>query len=167
MGVVGWPLLLLALGLLFLVAEVFVPSGGALGLLTLGCLGYGLWLAFEQSTEMGLTFVAVDAILMPVVGGAALYCWPKTKLAQRMFLKPPAPEEIAPSLSIDRPENLIGCFGRSLTPLRPSGTVDFEGRRLEGHSEHGLIDAGTVIEAVGVRSGRVVVRAARESSPEE
>lgn len=167
MGALGWPLLLLALGLVCLVAEVFVPSGGSLGLLALGCLGYGLWLAFELSIGLGLRFLAADAILLPVASGLGLYYWPRTSLAKRLFLKPPTPDEIEVSHAVQQLEHLIGQYGRAVTPLRPSGSVDFEGRRLEGQAEEGLIAPGTLVQVVRVRSGRVVVRAARETLPEE
>ena len=39
MSTLAWPLLLLAFGLILLIAEVFIPSGGLIGLLALCCLG--------------------------------------------------------------------------------------------------------------------------------
>jgi membrane-bound serine protease (ClpP class) len=59
---------------------------------------------------------------------------------------------------------LIGQFGRAVTPLRPSGLVDFDGRRLDGLSEEGLIPAGTLVRAVRVRGGELVVRTATDPS---
>ena len=47
--------------------------------------------------------------------------------------------------------DLLGQYGRTLTPLRPSGLVDFDGRRLDGLSEEGLIPSGALIRAVRVR----------------
>ena len=51
----------------------------------------------------------------------------------------------------------MGQLGRALTPLRPSGMVDFDGRRLDGLSEEGLIPSGALIRAVRVRSGQLVI----------
>jgi membrane-bound ClpP family serine protease len=157
-----WPLVILAVGLLLLVAEVFIPSGGAFGILSVGCLAYSLWLAFRQSTELGVKFLAADLVVIPAAGGFALYLWPKTKFAKRIFLRPPDPDEIAVSHPAERLDHLIGELGRAVTPLRPSGLVDFDGRRLEGLSEYGLIAAGSPIRAVRVRSGRLIVRAVAE-----
>ena len=36
MSALAWPILLLAAGLILLIAEVFIPSGGAIGLLAIG-----------------------------------------------------------------------------------------------------------------------------------
>ena len=41
MNALMWPILFLAVGLILLVAEVFIPSGGLIGLLALGSLGLG------------------------------------------------------------------------------------------------------------------------------
>ncbi len=57
-------------------------------------------------------------------------------------------------------EHLVGQFGRSLTPLRPTGTVDCEGRRHEGMSEEGMIPANAMVKVVKVRGGRLIVRRA-------
>ncbi len=70
MSTLAWPLLLLALGLFLLVAEVFVPSGGLIGLLALFCLGASLWRAFEQSMSLGLKFLLADFLLLPLAPGA-------------------------------------------------------------------------------------------------
>jgi hypothetical protein len=45
--------------------------------------------------------------------------------------------------------------------------VDFDGRRLDGLSEEGLIQAGALIQAVRVRSGQLIVRPAPEPPLEE
>lgn len=166
MSSLAWPLLLLGFGLLFLMAEVFVPSGGMLGILAVGCLALSLWQAFQHSADLGLKFLAADFVLLPVAAGVALYLWPKTPLAKRIFLKPPEPEEIAVSHAALRLDHLLGQYGRALTPLRPSGAVEFDGRRLDGLAEEGLIPAGSLVEAVRVRSGQVVVRPARVAAPD-
>lgn len=162
MSALAWPLLLLAFGLLLLIAEVFIPSGGLIGVLALGFLAWSLVLAFRQSYELGLKFLAADFLLLPMALSLAVYLWPKTPLAKRVFLKPPAPEEVAVSHRGGRLDHLVGQFGRALTPLRPSGLVDFDGRRLDGMSEGTLIASGALVQAVRVQSGRLVVRTAPE-----
>lgn len=167
MSTLAWPLLLLAFGLILLIAEVFIPSGGLIGLLALCCLALSLWRAFEQSTELGLMFLLADFLLMPMVAALGIYLWPKTPLARRVLLKPPTPEEIEASHSGQRLDHLVGQLGRALTPLRPSGMVDFDGRRLDGLAEEGLIAPGALVQAIRVRSGQLIVRAAHDPTLEE
>ena len=167
MSTLGWPLLLLAFGLILLVAEVFIPSGGMIGVIAGFCLVYSLWLAFRQSYTLGLRFLTADVFLLPMALALAMYLWPKTPFARRVFLRPPGPEEIEVSHSPHRLDHLVGQIGRALTPLRPSGLVEFDGRRLDGISEDGLIAPGILVQAVHVRSGRLVVRTAPEQSFDE
>ena len=54
MSALGWPLLLLALGLILLISEVFIPSGGLIGFLAVSCVGLSLWKAFQHSYDLGL-----------------------------------------------------------------------------------------------------------------
>lgn len=164
MSTLAWPLLLLAFGLILLIAEVFIPSGGVIGVLALACIGLSLWRAFEQSADLGLKFLLADFLLAPLVLSLALYLWPRTPLAKRVFLQPPAREDIELSHSSQRLDHLVGQVGRALTPLRPSGMVDFDGRRLDGQSEEGLIPSGALIQAVRVRGGRLIVRPAPDST---
>jgi membrane-bound ClpP family serine protease len=165
MGTLTWPLLLLVLGLGFFVAEAFVPSGGMLPLLALVSLGLSLGEAFRHSYELGLEFLLADTVLIPLSVGLGLYLWQKSPLAARMTLKAPGPEEITVSHSGLRVDHLVGERGLTLTPLKPTGLVDFDGRRLEGVSEQGLIPEGSSVEAVSVRSGRLVVRRVSTTHP--
>ena len=161
-----WPLICLGIGLTLLLAEVFVPSGGLIGLLALGFLSVAIYLGFTTTTH-GLKFLVALAILMPLTLTAAVQLWPRSPMAKYIFLKPPTAEESAPEVRGHALEHLIGQFGRALTPLRPSGLVDFEGRRLDGMSEEGLIPAGALVRAIQVRSGQIIVRAASDQTLDE
>jgi membrane-bound ClpP family serine protease len=167
MSTLAWPLLLLAVGLLLLIAEVFIPSGGLIGFLALSCVGLSLWHAFGVSFELGLKFLLADCLLLPLAIALAIHLWPRMPMARRVFLMRPTPEEIEVSHSSQRLDHLVGQLGRALTPLRPSGMVDFDGRRLDGLSEEGLIPAGAMIRAVRVRAGQLVVRTAPDPPLEE
>lgn len=56
-------------------------------------------------------------------------------------------------------QSLVGRFGKTITPLRPSGAVSFDGRRHDAVSEGPMLDAGTFVKCVAVRAGAAVVRA--------
>jgi membrane-bound ClpP family serine protease len=167
MSILAWPLLLLASGLILLVAEVFIPSGGLIGMLAVGCLVVSLWQAFHQSFDLGVKFLLADSLLLPLAFAAGVYLWPKTPLARRVSLRPPGPDDIEGSHASQRLDHLVGQFGRTLTPMRPSGLVDFDGRRLDGISEEGFLAAGALIRAVRVRGGQLIVRAAPDPNRNE
>lgn len=160
MSTLAWPLLLLAFGLILLIAEVFIPSGGLIGFLAAGCLVLSLWQAFRHSFELGLKFLLADFLLMPMAFALAVYLWPKTPVGKRVLLARPGPDEFEVSHAPARLDHLFGQLGRALTPLRPSGLVEFDGRRLDGLSEDGLIPSGALVLAVRARAGQLVVRTA-------
>lgn len=157
-----WPTLFLAVGLVLLIAEVFIPSGGLIGLLAIGFIVVSLWQAFAASTALGLKFTLALTILLPLTLALAVHLWPRTPLAKWIFLKPPEPDEFEPEPTAHPLAHLIGQYGRALTPLRPSGSVDFEGHRYDALSEEGLIPAGSLVRAVGSRGGELLVRAAQD-----
>jgi membrane-bound ClpP family serine protease len=162
-----WPSLCMAIGLILLIAEAFIPSGGLIGLLAVGFLGVSLWQSFATDVTLGLKFLFALGLLLPLTLALALYLWPRTPLAKWIFLAPPAPEDVEPEPTSHPLEHLVGQFGRALTPLRPSGVVDFDGRRIDGLSEEGLIPAGSLVRAVQARGGQLVVRKAQDRSLDE
>lgn len=159
---VMWPLLCVTLGLVLILVEAFVPSGGLIGLLALGLIVWGVVLAFLRSTSTGLAFLAGVGVLAPLAIALAISIWPHTPLARRAMLSPPAPEETRDDGDDPRLDHLIGQFGRALSPLRPSGLVGFEGRRIDGMADAGLIAAGSLVEAIQIQGRRLVVRAVRD-----
>lgn len=159
-GALVWATLCLAAGLGLLIAEVFIPSGGIIGMLAMGLLGFSLWQAFTVSTTAGLGFLVALVVLVPMTAALAFRLFPKTPMGRWLLLSPPAPEEVAAEPTAGRLEHLVGQFGRALTPLRPSGLVDFDGRRLDGLSEEGLIPRGALVRAVQIRGGQLIVRPA-------
>jgi membrane-bound ClpP family serine protease len=157
-----WPTIFLCLGFLLLVCEVFIPSGGLIGVLALAFLGLCLWNAFGASTTVGLIYLFTIGLLLPFALGFAMYMWPKTPIGRRMILAPPEPEETQPEDDGHRLDRFVGQIGRTLTPLRPAGSVEFEGRRMDAVAEEGLVPTGTFVQAVGIRSGQLVVRVTTE-----
>jgi membrane-bound ClpP family serine protease len=164
LSVVFWPSVFLALGLLLLVLEVFVPSGGFIGLCSIACLVLCLWYAFAESLALGAAFMAVDLVALPLTVALAFSLWSRTPLGRRFFLRPPAPEEIGVSHADGHLEVLVGQEGVSLTPLRPSGHVEIGGRRLDALAEEGFVPAGVKVRALRTRSGQLVVRKLLDSA---
>lgn len=155
--------LLCVLALVLLVAEDVLPTGGALGVLSACCLAFLLYIGFAESATTGLRYLAIEALVVPAGMVGSSWLVGRTKLGRAAYLQPPEAHEVDARREGLRIDHLVGSTGQALTPLRPSGMVEFEGRRLEGVAEEGLIEPGSVVEAVLVRSGRVVVRVVSEA----
>ncbi len=163
-----WIVALVAVGLGMLVLEVFVPSGGVLGFLSMVALGAGVVTAFvEQGPAVGCAVLAATAVAAPVVLGIAFRIFPDTPLGRRVLPPPPQPDDVVPDADRrNKLRELVGLEGRAAIDLLPWGAVEVGGRELPAMSESGLIVAGTAVEVVAAQAGGLVVRpAARRVEP--
>ena len=77
-------ILLLALGLLLIIAEVFFPSFGLLSVLATAALVGSIVMAFQESTAIGFRFLLATAVLVPAAILTGFKLFPKTPLGKRM-----------------------------------------------------------------------------------
>ena len=77
-----------------------------------------------------------------------------------LTLNPPDPNIDSLELEHSILNQLVGQYGRCITPLKPVGLIDLDGRKLEGSAEEGLLPVGTLVQVVQVRGNRVSVRRA-------
>ena len=160
-----WAIGLLILGLVVVLVEVFVPTGGLLGLVAGVLLVTSVGLAFSQGMGTGLVFLTIVTVSVPGVIGVGMHYLPQTAIGRKLILAPPKPEEVDPASERDRAlQHLVGQIGRTMTPLLPSGISEIDGRRVDTTSEGMSIDAGVLVRVVEVSGHRVVVR--KVESPE-
>jgi membrane-bound ClpP family serine protease len=157
-----WILMLLSVGLLLILLEVFVPSGGVLGLLAVLAIGAGIVTAFvEQGAVVGMVVLTGSFVAVPVVLMLAFRWFPATPLGRRVLPPPPEGDEILPDAAHRRRlRGLVGRGGRTASELVPFGGVELDGEMLDAVSEGGPIATGTAVEVVGVQGKALVVRVA-------
>ena len=160
MNTLLWVVALLVLGLAVMVLEVFVPSGGILGFVSILALISAVATAFlEQGTTAGMAALAVVVLAVPAVLSMAFRWFPETPLGRRVL--PPAPEaaDVLPDPERRRHlRDLVGRTGRTGSELLPWGSVEIGGDIVEAMSEGGPLEAGIAIEVVDVQGTVVVVR---------
>lgn len=148
-------LLFQVLGVAVIIAEFFIPSGGLLSVLSLGLLGYSLYIVFTQvSVGVGYMFVAADAILIPVIViyGIRLIARSKASLRTELTSK---------SGVISQSEELAtfaGKEGVTVTHLHPSGIALIDGKRVDVVTGGEFITRNTPVEVAAVTGNQVVVR---------
>lgn len=165
----GWEeLLLLGLGLVLLLLEVFVFPGfgisGVLGLLallgglSLSLVGsgatWGFMLAALQRVVAALVLAFVVSLLM-------LKMLPRLPFGRRLILDTGLPAGEGHAAAGEGDRQWLGQTGNTLSPLHPAGIADIAGRRLDVISEGEFIESGAPIEVIKVDSGRIVVRRLR------
>jgi membrane-bound ClpP family serine protease len=166
MDPIVWSVLLLLLGLALLCAEVFIPSGGLLGFLSITALLSGLGLAFyHRGAEVGLLFLVATILAVPGVLAVAFRYWPQTPMGRRLLLDVPSSEEVLPdSPQRQRLRQLVGKFGVAKSVMMPSGAVLVDGQTIDALSEGMPIEPGQPIEVIEVRGSWVLVRPVDENA---
>jgi membrane-bound serine protease (ClpP class) len=154
---------LIVLGLVFLASELILPTFGVLGVLGLAGLVVGITMTFSPSTggstSQGMVTLIAVFILIPILGPLLLHYWPKTALGKRFFLTGTQEDDTLATMPTNLElEQLRGRYGKTVSALRPSGTVIFDGKRVDCLSEGNMIDPGEWVRCIDVRAGTVVVR---------
>nr|WP_204557252.1 nodulation protein NfeD [Bacillus ectoiniformans] len=147
---------LFVLGIILLIAEIFLPWGIA-GFLGLTALAGSILLAGDSVKWMGISLLiamavtSVAMILMVKVFGK------KMKFFKKIILSDSTSTEKGYVSNVNRQE-LLGKVGITKTPFRPSGTVIVDGERIDAVTEGGFIASGQQVKIVKVEGSRVVVR---------
>jgi membrane-bound ClpP family serine protease len=150
-----WIILLFALTLALLAAELLIPSHGLLGFLALLSAVGGIVLCYRINFVLGSGVFIGGMVATPFVWAAFIKLWPHTPVGRRMIL-PPVQAGTPPA---EGSTVHVGDMGRTISELRPLGMCDFAGERVEAVSEHGLIDPDCRVRVVAVSNGRPTVRA--------
>jgi membrane-bound serine protease (ClpP class) len=152
------PIILTMAGFILVVAEVFFPSLGMLGLAAAGCIVGADVVAMQEGGPVFFwILLGVQMIAVPLLLKTAFWALPKLPFGRGMILSA-APAE--PSSAVERSEHLLGRKGVAETDLRPSGTASFGDERRSVVAEAGLIESGAPLVVVAVEGYRIVVRRA-------
>jgi len=141
-----------------LVAEVFIPSGGIISIIALGCLIGGVALFFNHSKMTGIAGIVVAILMIPTVVIIAYKMLPKTGFGKSVTLAPPERPQGDAIPDTEELKSLLGAVGRVLTPLRPVGMCDFSGKRVECVAEGGFVDKDKAVKVLQVEGTQLTVR---------
>ncbi len=149
---------LLVVFLLLLSLELFIPSGGLLGIAAAAALIGSVVLAFMHSLEAGAIVLVGSAFGVPIFISFGLRLWPKTAIGKRMLTFDPEADAVQEAaLRVER-DAMIGKVGIAKSNMLPSGMIELDGMTVDAISIGMAIDAGQAVEVVSVTSGRLRVR---------
>lgn len=146
-----------------IVAEVFLPSGGMLGVCATVALLSGVLLFFQHSTAIGLIGLVVAIFMVPSLLVLAYKLLPRTQFGRRVLLAPPVRQRGEAVTDASELSKLVGRTGRVLTTMRPVGMCDFDGQRTECVAESGFVQRDTHVKAIRVDGTQVTVRVVDEA----
>ncbi|QDU53978.1 NfeD family protein [Aeoliella mucimassa] len=153
-----WAGLLVLVGLALVVLEILIPSGGIIGLLSLGSMLAGIVMAFRAGgPTAGFSVLSFVVLMTPVSMGIAFYVLPRTPIGRILLGEAPKSTEVAPE---DPRRQLIGRIGVARSKMLPSGTVEIDGQMIDAVAKGQAIEPGEKVQIVEVRANRVMVRTA-------
>jgi membrane-bound serine protease (ClpP class) len=168
-----WGVLLLAVSIVLLALELFVPSGGLIAVLAAVAALGSILAFFRYDTTWGLVATGMYLVLGPIGIVYGFKWWIHSPMGRRMILggsseadplDPDSPEAISSEHARQERaaqlRQLIGARGVALTSLRPVGAVKIEGQRIDALAESGVIESGTPIIVTEIYDNQVKVRRA-------
>jgi len=162
----SWALILLLVGFALVLLEAFIPSGGILGFLAAAAIVGAIVLAFNSGPSIGMLFLIVALLLVPMLIIFALKLWPRTPIGKHVLLASPKEEDVmVENLAPERLEPLIGELGHAKYRMIPSGLVTIGKEEHEATCENGLAEIGQPIKVVGIRNNRLLVQLVEGEEP--
>jgi membrane-bound ClpP family serine protease len=156
-----WALLFLSLAVILFIVEIFVPSGGILGILSALALIVGVVMLFRIDTSLGMAGAIVSLIAIPIALMIAMKAWPHTPIFRLLVLSEAQARATADDndAAVSPHADLLGREGVAATDLRPAGICVVNGRRLDALADGPMIDAGQPVKVVHVDGMTLKVRA--------
>lgn len=168
---------LLGLAIILLILELFIPTAGALSVMTGVSSVASIASMFVYDTTWGGIYLAALCAGSPIVVVLIFKVWSKTPIAHRMILRQDADGQTKsddddhgsanPSVSTvgssaksmsRQLAPFIGRSGIAVTTLRPIGFIRIDGTRMEALAESGFIAEGASIRVIDVLEGQLKVR---------
>ncbi|MHC8517095.1 NfeD family protein [Sporosarcina sp. ITBMC105] len=165
-GLAGYEtLILFIIGVILVILEFFL-AGGIAG--ALGAIAIIASIILAGGNPVYMAYSVLIAIAVAISGMVILmkFFGKKLHLLNKMVLMDATDTESGYVSNVNRVE-LLGKQGLAITPLRPSGTIELDGERIDVVSQGSYIDRGKHVTIVRVEGSRIVVRESKEKGDNE
>jgi membrane-bound serine protease (ClpP class) len=159
-------ILMFIIGLGLILLEVFVvPGFGIAGISGILLIIASLFLALVgadpfidmEAVSMAIIQLTVALVLSIILIIVLAKFLPGTKIFKKFILSVEEKSE-AGFVSHTTSEDMVGRTGKALTDLRPAGTAEIDGERVDVVTDSEFIEKGSKLEIVEVEGIRVVVK---------
>ena len=158
-----WGLGLLAVALMLIAIEIFVPSAGVIAFVATGVALAGIVCLFRYDPLWGVGGTLSMLVAGPGIAIYGLQLWRHTPVGRRMIGELSEEQieaaRLAEKREIDARLAMIGREGSAATDLRPVGIVMIDGKRYDALAEAGIIAAGAKVRVTVVEGAQLKVRA--------
>jgi membrane-bound serine protease (ClpP class) len=156
-GLAGYEtIVLFVIGLLLIVAELFLP-GGLIGILGFAAILGSFFLASENIIHMGISILI--AIIISIVASIFMIkvLGRKMSIFKKIILNDSTNTEQGYVSNVNRVE-LLDKQGITLTQLRPAGKIMIDDEIIDAVSEGAFIQKDQKVKVIKVEGSRIVVR---------
>jgi len=154
------PVSLMAVGLVAIIVELFVPAAGLVGLLGLGSIIGSVVTAYrDHGAVLGTVMLVSALVLVPLFIIFYFKVFPRTFIGRRLILHD-TQERVNgfASYTASRYEDLVGKEGTAMTVLRPSGSAKIEERKYSVVTGGEYLDVGNRVQVIKVEGSRIIVK---------
>ena len=138
------------IGLCAITLELFIP-GAIVGICGAGCVIASVIFAYLYvSNLLGHILLGIGICFIPIF----FITW--YKLLTRTFAVKDTEEGF--SSASDKLDELLSAEGVAITTLRPSGTANINGNKVDVVSEGEMISKNTKIKVIDIKGNRIVVK---------
>ncbi len=144
------------LGLVLVIFEMFHPGLSFPGILGGILIVVGVVLTAKTLMDVFILIILVLAVLA-IALTIVLHSATRGHLSRVLVLSDSLDKEVKNTFNDDM-EYFLGTEGITLTPLRPAGSTDFNGVRLDVISDGEFIEKGRQVKIVRMQDGKFVVQ---------
>jgi len=157
-GLAGWEVIILFLvGLSLLLAEIFIiPGFGLAGIGGIIAILSSIFLTFGNVIRA--TYSILIALGISIVGVLLLIRYiPSTRTWRKFILFTQQEKELGYTMETKELKRLIDKKGIAITPLRPAGIAEVNGKKLNVITGGEYIESDTRIKIINVEGNKIVV----------
>ena len=156
-------LICLAVGLLLLLIELFTPGVGISGVLGIVSLVAVIVMQLFWGSPAAAAYIAAGTLVLIVV--ALLFfirSLQRGRLSRSFVVLNDKIDASSTSLSDEKQQTLIGHTGMAVTPLRPAGIAEFDGKRLDVMTSGAFLPVNTPVVITDVQGLHILVEAQKQ-----
>lgn len=148
-------MVLFLIGIALLIIEIFVPGFGIWAIIGIICLMSGVIMAAYDSSDAAVS-LGIGFVLALVLAGIVIYAFRRRGIWNKFILRDELKTELG-YVSQEDKDHLLGKTGVAVSPLRPAGTVNIGGQRIDVVTAGEFIPQGSSVTVVLVEGARIVV----------
>ena len=154
------PIVLLVVGILAVIIEIFVPASGILGAFGLVLIIVSVVMSYVKMGSMtGSIFLVISLISLPTLFILAFKIFPKTFFGKKLILSASQKKENGFESNPEESYKIIeGHEGSALTTLRPTGIAMIDSKKYNVMSAGEFIEKGTLIKVIKVEGNKITVK---------